>query len=149
MADAKASFDPWSFLLPILGSLAYNMLFGGTGDQRMTQETVTETPPTGFKDPGLGLLSPLLLGQLSQNWGRFANFGVPEGGQMTPFLGGGNLDSLLKLLQGEYEGISKEYGAKGNCEAECNKLYPGDTQTSKIQRDSCLRRCQAEQNKGA
>ena len=136
----------WQFLLPILGSLAYNMLFGGSGEQKTTQETVTETPPTGFKDPGLGLLAPLLLGTLTQNASRFYNFGVPKGGQQTPFLGGQNLDSLLALLQEGYTGISKEYGSKTSCEDECNKLYPGDTQVSKIQRDSCLRRCEAQKS---
>jgi len=137
----------WGFLLPILGSLAYNMLFGGSGEQKTTQETVTETPPTGFQDPGLGLLAPLLLGTLTQNASRFSNFGVPKGGQMTPFLGGGNLDSLLKLLQEGYEGISDEYiGGGGNCAAECHKLYPGDKQMDKQQRDSCLRRCEAQKS---
>ena len=29
----------WEFLLPIIGSLAYNLLFGGSGEQKATQET--------------------------------------------------------------------------------------------------------------
>ena len=139
----------WEFLLPIIGSLAYNLLFGGSGEQKATQETVTETPPTGFQDPVLGLLAPLLFGQLTQNVGRFQNFGLPEGGQMNTFMGGQNLDSLLALLQKEYEGISKEYGSDTACEDECNKLYPGDTQASKMQRDSCLRRCKAQKSQSA
>ena len=103
--------DPGTAMLLLGGStMLYNLLFGGSRAPETKHETVTETPPTGFQDPGLGLLAPLLLGTLTQNASRFYNFGVAGGGQQTPFLGGQNLDSLLALLQKEYEGISKEYG---------------------------------------
>jgi len=134
----------WQFLIPIIGQLAYGLLFGGQNEQRVTQETTTETPPSGgFKDPGLGLLAPLLLGELSGNVDRFRNFGMPGGSDYSGFLGGKNLECLLALLQKEYEGISGEYGKPTeegypDCVKKCNEQFPGG---ASAEFKECVRKC--------
>ena len=101
------ALPPWALaLIPFGANLIWDILFPKES-AKATQETTTTTD-TGWRDPGIGLLSPLLLGELAQNYNRYQGWGMPKGMAGNSFLGQ-NLPDLIALLTKEYPKILEGY----------------------------------------
>lgn len=98
----------WAMLIPTGANMLYDLFFGGDDKQTSNYQTTTTTDDPRFRDPGLGLLSPLLLGELTQNYDQFKGFGMPGGGGSS-FIGD-NLQGLIELLQREFGDILGQFG---------------------------------------
>ena len=101
--------DPMTaMILATLGPQLFSMILGGGGnDNTTTQETVTETPRTGYQSPTLGLMDPMVGKMLMQNLSRMGRAGFPSGSG-NPFAGGIS-QQIMDLLGGEASGLAKRY----------------------------------------
>ena len=90
-------------LLPYL-IMAGGSLAGSLFSKPKTATHATTTPPATPMDPGYGLLSPMLMGILSEGWGRMGGAGMPGGG--AP--GGDFSADILKYLRESWPDIMSE-----------------------------------------
>lgn len=101
---------PW-MAIAMLGSQILPMLFGKqTPEERTTtQETISETPPSGYQSPLLGLADPLAFEMLLRNMGLFSGAGMPGGvGPASP-----QIANILQLLGSEWPKLLEGYSSGG------------------------------------
>ena len=88
---------PW-LAAAIIGSSLAPMIFGGG---RGGTERVTEVPPTGWQDPMMGMMSPLIADMLVRRMGGFG-----EGSSIySPWA-----SKIMEMLGGEFPKILAGYG---------------------------------------
>ena len=90
-------------LLPYI-IMAGGSIGGALLSKPKTATQTTTTPPAGPMDPGYGLLSPMLMGILSEGWGRMGGAGMPGGG--AP--GGDFSADIMKYLRESWPDIMSE-----------------------------------------
>ena len=95
---------------PLMAFLAVMSIFGQIAERenpknnRTTQ--TTETPPWTPRDPGYAMLSPAMLGILSEGWGQMGGAGMPGGaGPGMSFTG-----DILEHLKKAWPKIMEEQG---------------------------------------
>lgn len=98
---------PWT-AIAMGASALLPLLFGGKNQQ--TQVTETEIPPTGFQDPMLPVMSPMILQMLLKNMQAWGGPSGPKGTTGT-FFSPGMMGDILKLIGGEWPKVLA--GARG------------------------------------
>jgi len=123
---------PFEIISLILsGGSLLGSLFGGGGDKR-EQTTKSETTPSKYRSPALGLMEPGILSALLGNAQAMGGAGMPGG--VSRF--GGNADSMFSdiigLLSKEWPTIMGEYGGGdvNSCRQKCEKEAGGLGQKS-------------------
>jgi len=112
------------------------------GKNKGTSTTTTESSPTGYTSPYLGLLDSYLFKNILNKSNQFNNFGVPKGMQTT----GSNdwLNDIMALLEKEWPTIMSGYNESAysaDCVKRCKTQYVGDQ--TKI--TSCINSCPKHQ----
>jgi len=125
----------------LLGSL-----FGGGGGDDQTQTTKSETTPSKYRSPALGMMEPGILSALLGNAQALGGAGMPGG--VSRFGSGANsmFSDIIGLLSKEWPTIMSEYGkpktdpavAKGvACEQKCRHIIGTDETSYR----NCYRQC--------
>lgn len=105
------AFNPLSLLFMVPGLL--QMLLGKGQTQPTTQETITETTPTGYRSPMLGLFDPMMADQLLRFFQSRAGAGMPGGvGNVSPMI-----EQILALLGESFPRITEQY--QDPCYSKC------------------------------
>ena len=100
---------PFEIISLILsGGSLLGSLFGGGGDKR-EQTTTSETTPSKYRSPALGMMEPGILSALLGNAQALGGAGMPGG--VSRFGSGANsmFSDIMALLSKEWPTIMEEY----------------------------------------
>jgi len=130
---ALISLAPWVF----------NLLFGGGGGDDQTQTTTSETTPSKYRSPALGLMEPGILSALLGNAQAMGGAGMPGGKSRF----GGNADTMfqdvISMLMKEWPTVKDEYNnPKETCQ-QCQQYSQNGPNANANYYSQCMAKCQA------